>query len=81
VSIAWYYDLDGNAVRAEKDSNIDGRVDTWFHYDKGLVTAVDEDTNHDGKVDLWETYDSEERMIMRKKDIDFDGVGDVEETF
>ena len=77
----WYFDPDGNAVRAEKDSNTDGQVDTWFHYDKGRIIALEEDTNHDGKVDLWETYDSEERMTKRKKDLDFDGTADIEETF
>jgi len=42
---------------------------------------VEEDFNHDGKVDLWETYDNSEQMTMRKKDLDFDGLEDIEETF
>ena len=79
--MTWYYDPEGNAVLAEKDSNTDGRVDVWFFYEQGRIINVEEDFNHDGKVDLWETYDNSEQMTMRKKDLDFDGVGDVEETF
>jgi len=81
VSITWYFDQDGNPVRAEKDSDKDGRVNVWFYYEQGRVIKVEEDSNHDGKVDVWETYDGDEQMSMRKKDLDFDGVADVEETF
>jgi hypothetical protein len=68
-------------MRAEKDTDTDGRVEVWFHYDQGRVVKVEEDSNHDGRVDLWETYDESERMTLRQKDLDFDGVADIEETF
>jgi hypothetical protein len=42
---------------------------------------VEEDSNREGKADLWETYEGDEQMILRKKDLDFDGTADIEETF
>ena len=61
------------------DTNSDGNVDVWYFYDQGRVTNVEEDTNGDGKVDLWEEYDDAEAIVNRKKDLDYDGIPDVEE--
>jgi len=81
VLMTWYFNAAGNAVRAEQDSDTDGRVDIWFYYEQGRIVKVEEDSNRDGKVDLWETYEGDEQMILRTKDLDFDGTADIEETF
>ena len=79
--LTWYYDAQGNVERAEKDANADERVDIWYYYEGGRLSQVSEDTNGDGQPDIWEVYDATESMIQRKKDLDFDGVIDIEETF
>ena len=79
--ISWYYNAQGNVERAEKDANADDRVDVWYYYEGGRLSLVSEDANGDGQPDIWEVYDASESMIQRKKDLDFDGVADIEETF
>ena len=79
--ITWYYNTRGEVERAEKDANADDRVDTWYYYEGGLLSRISEDTNGDEQPDIWEVYDASESMIQRKKDLDFDGVADIEETF
>jgi len=79
--IRWYYNAQGNVERAEKDANADERVDIWYDYEGGRLSQVSEDANGDGQPDIWEVYDASESMIQRKKDLDFDGVADIEETF
>ena len=77
--ICWMYNEAGEAVEAFKDQDKNGQADIWFHYRQGLITFIEEDSNGDGKKDIWETYDEKENLILRKKDIDFDGVADIEE--
>ena len=79
MNIIWYSDSNEKAVKAEKDSNLDGKTDTWFYYRDNMVTSVEEDTNHDGKPDLWEIYDESESLVQTKKDLDYDGTPDIVE--
>ncbi len=79
--MTWYFDAQGKLQRAEKDSDADNRVDTWYYYEGGRLSGVSEDTNDDGRPDVWEDYDTSETMTQRKKDLDFDGVADIEERF
>jgi antitoxin component YwqK of YwqJK toxin-antitoxin module len=79
--MTWYFDVRGKFQRAEKDSDADDRVDTWYYYENGRLSGVSEDTNGDGRPDVWEDYDTSETMTQRKKDLDFDGVADIEERF
>jgi antitoxin component YwqK of YwqJK toxin-antitoxin module len=79
--MTWYFDAQGNFQRAEKDADADDRVDTWYYYEGGRLSGVSEDTNGDGRPDIWEDYDASETMTKRKKDLDFDGVADIEEKF
>ena len=79
--MTWYFDDQGKLQRAEKDSDADKRVDTWYYYESGRLSGVSEDTNNDGRPDVWEDYDTSESMTQRKKDLDFDGVVDIEERF
>jgi len=81
LNLIWRFDEDENAVLAEKDSDGDGRTDTWFHYKKGSIVRVDEDRNHDNKPDLWEVYDAAEVVVSRSEDLDFDGISDIEKKF
>ena len=79
--MTWYFDAQGNFQRAEKDADEDDRVDTWYYYEGGRLKGISEDTNGDGRPDIWEDYDTSETMTKRKKDLDFDGVADIEEKF
>ena len=79
--MTWYYDGQGNFERAEKDTDEDGRVDTWYLYKGERLSRVSQDTNGDAQPDVWEDYDASERMVQREKDLDFDGVADIEERF
>ena len=81
LDITWYFDDRGRFLRAEKDTDGDDRVDTWYHYENKRLAMVSEDTNGDGKPDVWEDYDTSETMTRRKKDLDFNGVADIEERF
>ena len=67
------------AVRAEKDRDGDGHPDIWYDYRQNRLTAVMEDTNGDGRADLWETYDDAEVLVKRSRDLNSDGVADIEE--
>lgn len=80
LDLSWYYDAEGNAVRAEKDTDGDGEADTWFFYKEGRIERVEEDRNRDGRPDLWETYDETEAVVHRTEDLDFDGVADIERS-
>ncbi|MBW1926948.1 MAG: hypothetical protein JRI35_07135 [Deltaproteobacteria bacterium] len=77
LDITWFYNQDGEAIRAEEDHSGDGRVDTWYHYQNGRLTAVEVDTNADGKPDQWEEYDGSEAMVRRSIDLNFDGRPDI----
>jgi len=79
--MVWYYDANGKLQRAEKDSDADKRVDIWYYYESGRLSGVSEDTNGDSRPDVWEDYDASETLVKRKKDLDFDGVADIEEQF
>jgi antitoxin component YwqK of YwqJK toxin-antitoxin module len=79
--MTWYFDDRGRFLRAEKDSDADDRVDIWYHYEDQRLSSVSEDTNGDGRPDVWEDYDTSEILTQRKKDLDFDGVADIEERF
>ncbi|MEH0021155.1 MAG: hypothetical protein V6Z89_15990 [Desulfobacter sp.] len=74
--LIWFYE-DGDApVRGEEDRDGDGRAEIWYIYEKGRLAKVEEDTNGDGKPDLWEAYDGSQKLVERKKDLDFDGIPD-----
>ena len=45
------------AERVEYDSNHDGKMDRWEHYDNGGLVRVEEDRDGDGQVDWRERHD------------------------
>jgi antitoxin component YwqK of YwqJK toxin-antitoxin module len=77
--VCWKYNSAGEPVEAVKDQDKNGITDIWFYYRQGRLTSVEEDSNGDGKKDIWEIYDKKEKLVLRKKDIDYDGVADIEE--
>ncbi len=79
LNITWYYNKKEEAVRAEKDTRGDGRIDTWYYYQEGSVRRVEEDKNADGRPDLWEEYDTSEALTKRSQDLDCDGKPDIVE--
>jgi len=79
LNLIWIYDDSGQAIRAEKDADEDGRIDTWYAYREGRIAKVEEDTNRDGKPDIWEEYTEAEELAKRSKDFNFDGKPDMEE--
>ena len=81
LNLTWRFDSAENAVAAETDSDGDGVVDIWYHYENGRVTRVAEDRNKDGKPDLWETYDAAQVVVCQSEDLDFDGTADIERRY
>jgi antitoxin component YwqK of YwqJK toxin-antitoxin module len=75
--LTWLYGEDGEAVRAERDEDRDGRSEEIFWYEKGILARVEEDGNRDGRVDIWEYFDASEALICRKEDLDHDGTPDL----
>jgi hypothetical protein len=79
-NIDWTIDGNESAVRAEQDSDGDGRPDLWYHYAEGHIERVEEDRNRDGRPDLWEEYDRSGAVVSRREDLDFDGVADIRKS-
>ena len=63
-------------IRAERDRDFDGKIDTWDTYANGVLVVRVIDTNGDAKADEWERY-SEGRMNARTLDRNRDGVKDT----
>ncbi len=61
----------------KKDTNGDGRIDTWTTYDKaGVPTEIRSDRSHkDGKVDDW-VYLKQGKVVRHEWDRNFDGKPD-----
>jgi len=79
LNLTWRYDADESVVLAEKDTDGDGRIDLWYHYEDGRMVRVEEDRNRDGRPDLWEFYNADQVVVRREKDVDFDGTADIQE--
>jgi YD repeat-containing protein len=77
TELTWFYNQDGQAVRAERDRNRDGQPEETFFYSNGTLRRVEEDTNGDGQPDIWEIYDQTESLVRRSQDFDFDGQPDL----
>jgi hypothetical protein len=61
-----HYDATG-LVRAEDDTNGDGRPDKWETYANGAVSSVTFDENHDGKPDRRLTYDGGSLVLIESE--------------
>lgn len=66
----------GTLLRAEQDTDYDGKVDTWITFEGGEAVVRVRDTSGDGKYDTWERY-AGGRLDARSVDRDADGVRDL----
>jgi len=48
------YDKDGNLIKKSLDTNKNGVVDGWLHYNKDKIKWISYDDDEDGKADRWE---------------------------
>jgi hypothetical protein len=64
---------DWKPIYEEFDYNYDGKMDTFYFYDKGLLVRQEIDSNFDGKIDIWIYIDSGKYITKYAADTDFDG--------
>ena len=77
LTLTWFYDEQGKALRAERDKNLNGKPEETFFYRDGNIFKVEEDTNADGQPDIWEEYDAQGELTATAQDMDFDGEPDL----
>jgi antitoxin component YwqK of YwqJK toxin-antitoxin module len=58
VTEVLHYDAQGQVVRRDESSRLDGRFDTATFYAGGKPERRESDTDGDGTVDLWAAYDA-----------------------
>ncbi|MFQ5829820.1 MAG: FG-GAP repeat domain-containing protein [Candidatus Methylomirabilia bacterium] len=68
--IVMHYDAQGQLVRREESSQLDGRIDTWTFYAGGKIERKESDTDGDGEVDLWAYYGREGDLVRLKSVVD-----------
>lgn len=73
--IVRYDPADGRIVEVEEDTDGDGDVDAWSHYEAGTLARRLADENGDGRVDTWALY-REARLARLERDEDGDGFRD-----
>jgi YD repeat-containing protein len=54
-TMAKFYDAQGQVLRVERDSDRDGRVDTWEYFENGQVIQVGRDADGDGSPEIMDT--------------------------
>lgn len=70
------YFIKGAPEREERDSDYDGRIDTWIEYEKpGVPSRISSDKRVDGKADAWR-YFRDGQLFLREWDRNFDGKAD-----
>jgi hypothetical protein len=75
------YDQAGLVAREEMDFNLDGRMDTFYYYTRGILQRVEIDSKNTGKIDIW-VYLLDGTYIQRyERDTDGDGKPDFVRTF
>ena len=73
-----YNKTNGKKEITQRDTDGDGKLDTWEHYDENeLLKYVKRDTSGDGKMDTWEVY-NEGKLMKINYDTNGDGVADAE---
>ncbi|MFQ5962003.1 MAG: hypothetical protein ACE5MG_11465 [Candidatus Methylomirabilales bacterium] len=65
-----HYGSDGQPIRREESSQLDGRIDTWTFYANGKAERKEADTDGDGGVDLWAFYGPEGELVRLKSLVD-----------
>ena len=50
---SFYYDDGGHVTRQARDTNGDGKMDRWSHYNgQGQIERIEQDVNFDGNPDM-----------------------------
>jgi len=75
-----HFDREGRIARAERDTNLDGRPDTWERYQTGVLIRTEQDRNHDGKIDAETVYVKGNRSRI-SLDTDHDGRFETTQRF
>ena len=70
-----YDPADGRILELEEDTDGDGAVDAWSHYEAGVLARRLADANGDGRVDTWALYRNG-RLARLERDEDADGFRD-----
>lgn len=68
-----HYNAEGQLVRREESSRLDGRIDTWTFYAGGKPERKESDTDGDGTVDLWAYYDARGDLVRLESLVDRGG--------
>ena len=74
------FNLKGEALHEEADTDYDGKVDVWINFVDGRMAEEDVDTNKDGKPDVWKFYVDGQLQRIRR-DRNFDGKADIWEIY
>ena len=69
-------DAAGNKVYEEMDFNLDGIMDDFSYYSRGVLERREIDTNFDTRIDLWITMYEGVYIMKVVRDTDFDGEPD-----
>lgn len=69
-------DAKGLPEHEEYDYNLDGEMDDFLYYEKGVLVREEIDSDYDGKIDIW-VHLAEGKYIVRwERDLDGDGKPD-----
>jgi hypothetical protein len=71
------YGAGGAVAYEEYDFNMDGIMDDFYFYEKGLMVRREVDSNFDASVDLWIYLVQGTYIARMERDTDFDGTVDV----
>ena len=74
------FNMRGEALREEADSDYDGKIDVWLKFVDGRLAEEQRDTNHDGKPDIWKFYVNGQLQRVRR-DRNSDGKPDIWEFY
>jgi hypothetical protein len=74
----WAYFNEGKIQKAERDSDADGKPDTYVAYDgkTGKIKMIEADSTGDGRINEWLYYEGG-KPVKAEKDSNGDGKADV----
>ena len=73
---ALFFYKNGQKIKVEIDSNMDGKADGWSYHRKGQRYLIESDTNYDGAADYVIDNDKQTTLI----DSNYDRQMDIEES-
>jgi hypothetical protein len=78
---ALHYDAAGSLSREELDYNLDGRMDDFRYYARGVPVREEIDSDFDGRIDIWVTILDGQYIERYERDTDGDGKPDLERSW